>query len=256
MHSVFETWFITWALILARVAAFVAVIPYLGGRSVPKLVKAGLALSLSVFWFVNSGMAQAQQIVSLQQIGWLSLLLAVARETLVGAALGYAFGLFLVPFRIAGEYIAQEMGLTLGSITDPSQSKQMTVIGELFEVFGVILFLSHNVHHLFLAMLHRAFATQPLGSGLMPVPLGAQLHAMASATEWGLLLAAPVACCLFVTSLVLALLSRAAPQLNLMSAGFALRVLVGLLAMLMLWPDIAPWMASVLHRFGGMLVRT
>ncbi len=256
MHSVFETWFITWALILARVAAFVAVIPYLGGRSVPKLAKLGLALSLSLFWFVSSGAAQGQNVVTLKEIGWLSLVLAVARETLIGGVLGYTFGLFLVPFRTAGAYIAQEMGLTLGSITDPSQSQPTTVTGELFELFGVTLFLSQNVHHLFLALLHRTFATQPLGNGMFPVPMGTQLRAMAITTEWGLLLAAPVACCLFVTSLVLALLSRAAPQLNLMSAGFALRVLVGLLAMLLLWPDIAPWMASVLHRFGGMLIGT
>ena len=225
----------------------------LGGRAVPKLIKVSLTLALSSFWFLNTGALQAGAAISLNRAPWLAFVLAVAREAIVGGVLGYVFGLFLIPFRIAGEYIAQEMGLTLGSITDPTRSQPSTVVGEVFEIFGVLLFFSQNVHHLFLAVLHRTFATQPLGGSLLPMPIGTQLQARASATEWGLLLAAPIGCCLFVTSLVLALLSRAAPQLNLMSAGFALRLLVGLLAMLMLWPDIAPWMVSVLHRFSSMM---
>lgn len=254
MNSLVETWFVTLALIMARVSAFVAVIPYLGGRGVPKLIKISLALALSSFWLVSGGAAPLAVAESINRFSWLMLALAVAREAIIGAVFGYVFGLFLVPFRVAGEYIAQEMGLTLGSITDPTQSQPTTVLGEIFEIFGVMVFFSQNVHHLFLAMLHRTFASQPLGGSFLPVPVGTQLQALASATEWGLLLAAPVACCLFVASLVLALLTRAAPQLNLISAGFTLRVLAGMVAMLILWPDIAPWMTSSLQRFSSMLM--
>ncbi|MCX7418283.1 MAG: flagellar biosynthetic protein FliR [Planctomycetia bacterium] len=253
MHAIIETSFVTLALILARVSAFLALAPVLGGRAVPKLVKLSLALALSSFWFTSSGAAQAQAVFSVNQSPWLGLILAVARESIIGAVLGYTFSLFLVPFRIAGEYVAQEMGLTLGSITDPTQARPSTVMGEFFELVGTLLFLSQNVHHLFLALLHQTFALQPLGGSYLPVPPGRQLQALASVTEWGLLLAAPVGCVMFLTSLLLALLTRAAPQLNLMSAGFALRVLVGMLAMLTLWPELVPWMLSVLHRSSSLL---
>jgi flagellar biosynthetic protein FliR len=254
MHAVVETWFVTLALILARVSAFLAMSPVLGGRGVPKLVKIALSLALSSFWFARSGATQAQTVLMLNQSPWLGLVLAVAREALIGGVLGYVFGLFLVPFRVAGEYISQEMGLTLGSITDPTRSQPSTVLGEFFELSGALLLLSQNVHHLFLAALHRTFATQPLGGAFLPVPVGTQLQALASVTEWGLLLAAPVGCCLFLTSLLLALLTRVAPQLNLMAAGFALRLLAGLLALLILWPDLVPGMMSMLHRSAVMLV--
>lgn len=254
MQGLVETWFITLALILARVSAFLAVTPVLGGRAVPKLIKVSLALALSSFWSVSSGAAQAQTVFSLNQSPWLGLVLAVAREALIGGVLGYVFGLFLVPFRIAGEYIAQEMGLTLGSITDPTRAQPSTVLGEFFELAGTLLLLSQDVHHAFLAVLHKTFATQPLGGSFLPVPVGAQLQALASVTEWGLLLAAPVGCCLFLTSLLLGLLTRAAPQLNLLSAGFALRLLAGLVALLFLWPELVPWMLSVLHRSASLLL--
>jgi len=68
------------------------------------------------------------------------------------------------------------------------------------------------------------------------------------------ILAAPVACCLFITSLILAMMAKAAPQLNLMSCGFALRLLVGLVATWTLWPNLAPRMNVILQQYSGLLI--
>ncbi|MEK6257829.1 MAG: flagellar biosynthetic protein FliR [Planctomycetota bacterium] len=254
MDGLLETWLMTFGLILARVSAFVATIPYLGGRFVPRLVKAGVALSLTCFWFVESGTTSINVVMAMSQQPWLAFGLAIGREVIVGCALGFIFGLFLVPFQVAGAYISQEMGLTLGSISDPTRPQVTTIMSEVFELFGVLLFFTQNVHHVFLAALHGSFARQPIGGRILAVPVASSLSAMAAATEWGLMLAAPVACCLFITSLVIALMARAAPQLNLMSFGFALRILVGLVATCMLWPDLAPQMGLILQRFSGLLI--
>ncbi len=244
----------TFGLILARVSSFIATIPYLGGRFVPKTIKAGTALALTCFWFSESRALSTQVVVSMDHMPWMAFGMAVAREVIVGSALGYIFGLFLVPFRIAGEYISQEMGLTLGAITDPTRPQTTTTMGEFFELFGVLLFFIQDVHHLFLAALHRSFSRQPIGGSFLAIPVASQLSVLASATEWGLTLAAPVACCLFITSLVLGLMARTAPQFNLMSFGYSLRIMVGLVAVYILWPELAPQMNSVLQRFSGILI--
>ena len=249
------TWLMTFGLILARVSSFIATIPYLGGQYVPNTIKAGTALALTCFWFSESGATSIGIVVAMDRQPWLAFAMAIGREVIVGCALGYVFGLFLVPFRVAGEYIAQEMGLTLGTITDPTRPGTTTAIGEFFEIFGMLLFFAQDVHHLFLAALHSSFANQPIGGSILSIPVASQLGALASATEWGLTLAAPVASCLFITSLVLGLMSRAAPQLNLMSFGYPLRIMVGLVATWVLWPDLAPRMASTLQRFSGLLSR-
>ena len=54
MDGVLETWLMTFGLILARVSSFIATIPYLGGRFVPRTVKAGATLALTCFWFSES----------------------------------------------------------------------------------------------------------------------------------------------------------------------------------------------------------
>jgi flagellar biosynthetic protein FliR len=254
MDGLLETWVLTFGLILARVSAFVATIPYLGGRFVPKLVKAGTTLALTCFWFAESGAMSTRVAMQMNDQPWLAFALAVAREAIIGCGLGYIFGLFLVPFRVAGEYISQEMGLTMGSITDPSRPQPTTVLGEVFEILGVVLFFAQNVHHVFLAALHGSFGGQPIGGDILSVPVSLQLQAVSSSTEWGLMLAAPIACCLFITSLILGMMARAAPQLNLMSIGFSLRIIVGLVATSLLWPDIAPQMSVVLQRFSSLLM--
>jgi flagellar biosynthetic protein FliR len=254
MDGLLETWVMTFGLILARVSAFVATIPYLGGRFVPRLVKAGTALALTCFWFTESGVTSLNVAVSMNELPWLAFSLAVAREVIIGCALGYVFGLFLVPFRVAGEYLSQEMGLTLGTITDPSRPQMTTVMGEVFELLGVVVFFAQNVHHVFLAALHGSFGRQPIGGGILGVPVAIQMKAMSMATEWGLMLVAPIACCLFITSLILGVMARVAPQLNLMSIGFSLRIVIGLVATSILWPDIAPQMGIILQRFSTLLM--
>jgi flagellar biosynthetic protein FliR len=146
------------------------------------------------------------------------------------------------------------MGLTLGTISDPTRPETTTIMGDVFETLGVMLFFTYDIHHVFLAALHSSFIRQPIGGSILSIPMAVQMKAMSSATEWGVLLVAPIACCLFITSLVLGLMARAAPQLNLMSVGFALRIIVGLVATSVLWPDIAPQFRIVLQRFSELLM--
>src|SRR5262249_41520126 len=151
---------------------------------------------------------------------------------------GYAFGLFLIPVRIAGEFIGEQMGLALASLIDPLAEGSSAVMTQIFELIGTLIFFSLDGHHLFLATLHKTFARWPVGGSWFPVPMAHLLNGAASAQEMGILLAAPLAACMFIASVVLALMARAAPQLNIWSIGFTLRVLVGLVGVALLLPHL------------------
>ncbi|MBM4075856.1 MAG: flagellar biosynthetic protein FliR, partial [Planctomycetes bacterium] len=99
-----------------------------------------------------------------------------------------------------------------------------------------------------------SFASQPIGGHTLHLPVAHSLSVLASATEWGLMLAAPIACCLFLTSLVIGIMARVAPQLNMMSFGFGLRIIAGLFSVLILWPDLVPRMNSILVRYSRFLI--
>lgn len=244
-------------LILARVGAFVMVLPLLGGAQTPRLVKLGLALALTVLFATTSldRLGDATELLRPQAAPWATVSLALTREVGLGAILGFAFSLFLLPARIAGEFLAQEIGLSFGSLLTASGDGSAGPLAVLFESLAGLLFLGLDVHHTFLGVLDESLRRYPIGHGFR-LPACDVVGAAGAAQEWGLMLGAPVALCLFLTTVVLALLTRAAPQLNLYTVGFPLRMLVGLGAALLFLPQLIEGLVAVLTQFTGFLVHT
>lgn len=248
-----QSWLVSFILLLVRVSTFVATMPFFGGPFVARSIKAGMALALTCFWFGELGLGPANVLNAAGHTHWVGFAIAAGREVIIGGVLGLAFSLFLVPFRVAGEFIGQEMGLTLATLTDPTRGQFGTVVGQLFEIIGLLLFFMLEVHHVFLAALHSTFARRPVGGSLLHVPTAQYIDAMASSQEYGLLLAAPIVTCLFIATILLALMARAVPQLNLMSVGFVIRLSVGLIAGLLFLPELERSMHSILNRFSGLM---
>ncbi|HZV04090.1 MAG TPA: flagellar biosynthetic protein FliR [Gemmataceae bacterium] len=247
---------LSFSLILARTGAFVSVLPLLGGRSTPHTVKVGLAVALAVLYFMLlGGKATPPALVDSGPVSWLCFGMVVVKEVLLGGFLGYVMGLVLLPVQIAGDYLGQEMGLALAAQADPTATNPSLVVSQLFQMLAGILFLGLNGHHLFLAALHSTFQYVPLGgwsgfSAAEPMTAG-----LASAHEWGLMLAAPVGALLFLSSIILALINRAAPQMNLFSVGFGLRIGLGLAALFLLMPDFVKALVRSITHMSALLER-
>ncbi len=251
-----ETTVLSFTLILARAGAFVAVLPLLGTNATPRTIKIGLSAALAVLYFLLLGGTAAPKILTGDgPLSWLAFAVVLMNEALLGAFLGYAMSLVLLPVRIAGEYLGQEMGLSLASQADPTAGNPSTVLAQLFEMLAGVLFLGLNGHHLFLAALHSTFLRIPIGgwSGLSAA--GPMTTALASAHEWGLLLAAPIGAVMFLTSIALAFMTRAAPQMNIFSIGFAVRIGLGLGGMFVLMPDFVAALVRTIAHMGDLLER-
>ncbi len=246
-----EAWAISFTLILARVGAFVATQPLFGAQ-VPRLVKVGLTGALAVFWIGDLADPTALEVAP--AVPWFGYVLAVGRESLLGGVLGFGLAILMLPIRTAGEFIGQEMGLSMASLSDPTSDNSATLVGQLTELLGITLFLGLDGHHVWLAALHGTFAQWPLG-GSFSLPVVPLVSGIAQAHEWGLLLAMPLATCLFAASLLLALMARVAPQLNLMSIGFALKIAVGLGALIVFLPDFVAGACATFAHFTGFLTR-
>jgi flagellar biosynthetic protein FliR len=251
---VIQLWVISFVLILVRVGTFVTVMPLFGGQSVPRTVKVGFTLALTVLWFSVFGLVPESGPEWFRQPSWLAVGLALGREMILGGMMGYAFGLFLLPARVAGEFLSQEMGLTLGNLVDPTFAQPAGALTQLYEMLGVLVFLGLDGHHILLAALHGSFVRWPVGGELGALPVQHLVSAATQTEQWGFLLAAPVALCLFITAVVLALMARAVPQMNFQSVGFALRLVVGLVAALLLLPEMLTGVVSLFGHLNELLL--
>lgn len=241
-------------LILARVGAFVAVMPIFSAQT-PRTVRAAFALVLTAFYvgavaptWDNDLAAQANDVHPLLYG------LALVRESLIGVALGFAFGLFLLPARIAGEFVTQQIGLAISPQVGPGGTDAAGPLTLAFEAMASLLFLAVDAHHVVLGVLHASFSQLPLGGEFVP-KVGPMLAGLTSAHEMGLMLAGPLALCLFLLAVVLAVMARAAPQLNVYSVGFSLQVMVALLGALFLLPEMVRTLVGIFAHTGDSLTR-
>lgn len=237
-------------LLLARLGAFVAVMPFVGARA-PRTVKAGFVVALAAF-YISAAPPPAPNAPAATELESLRYALALMREMLIGAAMGFAFGLFLLPARVAGEFVTVQVGLNVAPLPGPTGSEAAGAITTLFETVAALVFLVSDGHHVVLSLLHASFAAYPLGGATVP-DAAPMVTGLSTAYEMGLLLAGPLAACLFLLSVTLAVMSRAAPQLNIYSVGFTLQVTVVLFGGLFLTPELVRTLTVIAGQLGIML---
>lgn len=224
-------------LLLARIGAFVAVLPPFAART-PRTIRAAVALALTAFYAGSAAPNwDAAFAAAAAEIHPVVYAVALLREALIGAAMGFAFALLQLPARVAGEFVSLQIGLAVSPSVGPAGSDAGGPLTNIFETTAALLFLAADGHHLLFGTFHASFAAFPLGGSGLP-QLNPMIGGLTVASELGLLVAAPLAVCLFLLSVVLAIMTRAAPQLNVYSVGFTLQVFVALFGTLFLLPEL------------------
>jgi flagellar biosynthetic protein FliR len=163
------------------------------------------------------------------------------REVLIGLALSFSLHAVMLAYRVGGELVGHEMGFNMASIVDPNTGIHSPVITQVYETFFVLGFLMIDGHQLLLRGLAQSFERAPVGA----LNVGESLPWLAEKlfTQMftaGLTFAAPVLVLLMVASLLLAFLARAVPTLNVNEVGFTARIAIGLGALLVFAPLLAP----------------
>mgnify|MGYP001458302884 CR=1 FL=1 len=214
-----------WASI--RVGGLLMVAPLFGTRSVPRRVKAMLAMALA---FAMSPLAGPPP--ALPGIDPLTVL-TVARELLIGVAMGFVLRLAFEAGALAGEFIAQGTGLSFAVLADPLRGTNAGVVGQWFYLCFALLFLAMNGHLMLIELLADSWKAVPLQSAWTPSP-----EALRAIPEFagqmflvGIQIALPVVLAMLVVNLAFGVMSRASPALNPIQLGLPASLLLGLLLM-------------------------
>ena len=234
-----DLWILTYVLILVRVSTFLTLLPLFGRGTIPRTVLIGLSLGLTTLWFSNTSELPEELVANPEGfLQWVGIWFLTIREFIIGGMLGLSFGLLIYPIQIAGSYLAQEMGLSIASLSDPSTSNQSNVLSSLLQTIALLFFFATNLHHFIFATLHTSFSRAPIGGGFQFASSQFALEALASVDEVGLTLIAPIGICLFLVLLILLVLSKASPTMNLFSVGISVRIFAGLFFIVLFAPNL------------------
>jgi flagellar biosynthesis protein FliR len=218
-----------------RTLALFAAAPGFNSLAIPARVKVALAFLVAV---LLSTMIRPSAPLALS---WAILPLVVQQIT-VGLAIGFAMQLTLGAMAFAGDFVGVRMGFGFAGLIDIQSQFTVPVMSNFFSLVGLLLFLGLNGHLIMIGVLVKSFAVVPIAPGAGITSSG--WHALAEAGtllfQMGVWLALPVVAMLLATELAVALVSRVAPQINLMSIGFSVFMLVGIAAIIGLLPFFVP----------------
>ena len=211
------------ALVLCRVSGLMLTAPLYGSQAVPARIRAALAVAISVVLFP----AVAPTLpVNLTLAGAVA---GVFGELMIGLIIGVSLSLVFVGVQVAGMIAGQQAGLALGQVYNPVLNTNTTILGQLFFLTALTVFVLAGGHRELMRALLDTFEVIPVMSfRFSPSLLDLVTALLTGAYAVALRLAAPVLMALLTATLVLGFLSRTMPQLNILSVGFPVRVLVTL----------------------------
>jgi flagellar biosynthesis protein FliR len=230
-----EAWVAQGFFPFARIGACLMVAPMFGARFVPARTRIILAVAITA---LVVPLIPAPQVAPFSPQGFVVLF----QQLLIGVALGFALQVVFDALGLAGQLLANSMGLSFAFNVDPLRGTSTPALGQLYIILATLTFLALGGHVALIEMLVAGLYWLPIGTsglgqeGLWSLILwGGQLFAGAIAV------ALPGITALLIVNLAFGVVSRAAPALNLFAVGFPVSLVVGLLVVLM---GIAPMQAS------------
>jgi len=236
-------------MVLTRISAFFLVLPVFGWKSIPVRIKVAMMVLLAIFFSMITPLP-----LDAGRISALEAVLLIAHEATYGLALGLVATFVFAAVKFSGRIIERQMGLAMAQILDPLTGERAQPLGSLLEMIFIILFLSANGHHLFLLIISRSYQAFPAGSmPTIPVLADGVIKAGSAMLIVGLKLAAPMLAAFLLLMVVLAVLARMVPEMNILFVSMPLRVGLGLLMVAIFLPFINSFVAEFANLMSNLL---
>lgn len=210
-----------------RLTLGVAMTPLFSAFGVPMLARLIFVLTLAG---LAAGIATPANL-SPQQMSFAGLMTGLVNEAVLGLLLSIGVHVAFATFAVAGRLIDAQMGFTLGAVLDPVSKGHAAVMASGLNMLAVLLFFLSDVHATLLAAYFRTFELLPPGHavsvmGWLPVARGA-----GAMFALGFVIASPVVIALLLADVVVAVISRNMPQMNVMFLSIPLKTLLGMATM-------------------------
>lgn len=208
-------------LILVRITSFIVICPGFSFKGLPNTLKVALSVSLTMMVY-----AIVPDIETTESL--LLLFMWTIKEVLFGLGMGYVTNMIFTTMEIAGQLVDFQVGFSMASVFDASIGKQASNYGRMYYWLTISTFFLLNMHHIVLEALIKSFDYIPLtllNLGLFKVEGIVVLFS--NIFELALNLAAPIIIVVLITDIVLGVISRTVPQINVLMLGMPLKSMVG-----------------------------
>jgi flagellar biosynthetic protein FliR len=232
----------------ARATGFVLLAPPFASRTIPAPVKGAFALALSV-------LLSTQIAPGLPEITAGFLAVSAITEAVIGAALGFVVQVLFTAVQMAGDLIDVTGGFSLQPAYDPLAMTQNSSVGRLHYLLATTLLFTSGGHLMIVKGFATSYVGMPVGGDVPTDQIAAVLMTAFSMMFLAALqIAGPMVAVLLLADVALALLSRAAPALNIFAFGFPVKILLTLTMLGLTFPLLPPALDALIEQAARAMV--
>lgn len=218
-------------LVLVRLSAFFATVPFFSYKTIPNQVKIGLATIVAIVVTIPMDAVN----ISIDE----NFLLLAVKEALVGLTLGLIAYIIISAVQIAGGLIDFQVGFAIANVIDPQTGAQSPLTGQFFNVLALLLLLSANGHYLLIDAIYYSYQFAPVTQAWPHIAsentVMFVIKMFASMFVIAFQLAVPIVATVFLTDLALGIVAKTVPQLNIFVIGFPVKILVAFITLVVMF---------------------
>ncbi|MFA6936673.1 MAG: flagellar biosynthetic protein FliR [Treponema sp.] len=231
-------------LVAVRCFALIMTLPLLSSRNIPRIAKVALAGYMAFIVFpqvsLSSGAyADYSKYITSEGSFNLDYIMLLLGEGMIGIIIGFYISIIFAAFSTAGQFFSFQMGFSASEVYDSMNQVENPLMGQYFNYIAMLVFLQNNwFQKLFLGGLVtsfkslNAFSIVNHNEELAKFMLGG----LTTLFKDALIIALPIMGTLLIINIVFGVMTKAAPQMNLMSEGFAVLIITSFLLILSLLP--------------------
>ena len=216
-------------LVFIRIASMMVTAPFFNSGNFPRMTKMGLSFFFSL---VAVNLLDFNGLTYQGIAGYAALIL---QEGITGAIIGLASGFCLYILSFSGNMFDMEIGFSMAMEFDPATNVQSTITSNLFSQLFLALFVVSDMHYFVIDAIYDSYKLIPIGGANLK---GDFLSVMTTyITDYfviGFRIILPIFSCILIVNVVLGILAKVAPQMNMFVIGIQLKVFIGLFLLFLL----------------------
>lgn len=240
-------------LILARIGTMMFIVPFFGHMDIPRKAKLFFAFFLTLI---------VMNITDMEPLAYEGLLgysILIVKEALTGLLIGMGAGISMYILSFSGHMLDMEIGFAMAMEMDPTTRVQTTISSTIFSTIFMLFFLASDMHYFFLDALFDSYQLIPVGKAVFnPLLYNVFLEYMVDYFVIGFRIILPVFACILTVNVILGILAKVAPQLNMFVVGMQVKVLIGLFLLFVLigmMPGIVDFLFNEMQKLTKLFVQ-
>ena len=241
-------------LVFVRISMIMVVAPFFNNTNIPRRVKVAIAFFLSLI------IMNTVDYTAVSYDGLLGYSILLLKEAITGILIGFGSGVCMYILNFSGHMVDMEIGFAMAMEMDPTTNVQTTITATFFTAAFMLMFLASDMHYFIIDALCDSYKLIPIGGAkITPVLFSIYLEYITDYFIIGFRIILPIFSCILVINVILGILAKVAPQMNMFVVGMQLKVFLGLFLLFVLMsflPGITDFIFDEMQKFTKLFIQS